>query len=191
MKFEIIEAEILACGALCVNDFSNAQKDILLVNVNNADLFANLLNFGARIHALNSSVERDRFADGVAFYDLAINLAVQKFDVIIDLQSKSVEHYGKLLKDSGILIVDLERLESSAIAAKNADFNVLMPMRIYDNGREKYYLFASNKFHPIADFSLQKLDMCEGLKYCNARVYEAVFAMPNYVREKLKGSVRN
>ena len=191
MDFDIIEAEILACGALCVNDFSNAQKDILLVNVDNAELFENLLHFGARIHALNSSVERDRFAGGVAFYDLAINLAVQKFDAIIDLQSKEVGHYQKLLKNSGILIVDLERLESSAITAKNATFNVLMPMRLQDSGREKYYLFASNKFHPIADFSLQKLDMCEGLKHCNARVYEAVFAMPNYVRENLRGVARN
>lgn len=191
MKFEIIEAEILACSALCVNDFNNAQKDILLVNVNNAELFGNLLNFGARIHALNSSVERDRFAEGVAFYDLAINLAVQKFDAIIDLQNKSVEHYQKLLKNSGILIVDLANLERENITQKGADFNVLMPMRIQDSGREKCYLFASNKFHPIADFSLQKLDMCEGLKYCNARVYEAVFAMPNYVRENLRGVARN
>ena len=87
--------------------------------------------------------------------------------------------------------MDLERLESTAITAKNAHFNVLMPMRLQDSGVEKYYLFASNKFHPIADFSLQKLDMCDGLQYCNARVYEAVFAMPNYVRENLRGVVRN
>lgn len=191
MDFDIIEGEILACAGLCVNDFSNAKKDILLVNVNNAELFTNLLNFGARICALNSSVNRDRFASGVEFYDLAINLAVQKFDLIIDLQNKSAEHYQKLLKNNGILIVDLVHLERENITQKGLSCNIIMPMRIQDNGQIKYYLFASNKFHPIADFSLQKLDMAENLRYCNAKIYEAVFAMPNYIKDDLRGIAQN
>ncbi|MGX2983108.1 hypothetical protein [Helicobacter sp. 23-1045] len=191
MDFNIAESEILACAGLCVNDFGSAQKEVLLVGVENAEIFNSLLKFGAKIHALNSSVERDRFAEGVEFYDLAINLKVQKFDLIIDLKSANTEHYQKLLKNNGILIVDLRDLSKDEILQKKADFVVLMPFRVQECGREKCYLFASNKFHPLADFSLQKLDMCGDLQFCNARIYEGCFAMPNYVKSALKGVVRN
>lgn len=190
MNFQIAESEILACASLCVNDFKDKKKDVLLVNADNLELFKMLLNFGANIHALNASVERESLA-GVAFYDLAINLKITQFDAIIDLKSKSVEHYKKLLKPSGVLIVDLDALERAKIAEKKADFNVLMPFTIVESGIQKNYIFASSKFHPIADFSLQKLDMVEGLQYCNARVYEAAFALPNYIKTALKGVVRN
>lgn len=193
MNFQIAESEILAVAGLCVNDFKNEKKDILLVNVDNLELFKMLLKFGTNIYALNASVERESLegSEGVAFYDLAINLKITQFDAIIDLKSKSVEHYKKLLKPSGILIVDLEALERAKIAEKKADFNVLMPFKIAESSIQKYYIFASNKFHPIADFSLQKLDMLDGLQYCNARVYEACFALPNYIKTELKGVVRN
>lgn len=200
IDFEIIEAEILACGALCVNDFNNEAKDILLTNTSNKKLLDMLLRFNVRLHCVgfeSSVISEFSTNECVNFYDLAINLKVQKFDAIIDLQNKSVEHYGKMLKDSGILIVDLERLESSAIIHKNAHFNVLMPFCLPINFSNlgdfgtKYYLFMSNKFHPIADFSLQKLDMLENLQYSNAKVYEAAFALPNYIRDKLKGVVKN
>lgn len=193
MNFQIAESEIIAVASLCVNDFKDEKKDVLLVNADDMELFKMLLKFGANIHALNASVERESFKNiaGVAFYDLAINLKITQFDAIIDLKSKSVEHYKKLLKPSGILIVDLEALERAKIAEKKADFNVLMPFKIAESGIQKNYLFASSKFHPIADFSLQKLDMVEGLQYCNARVYEAAFALPNYIKTALKGVVRN
>lgn len=193
MNFQIAESEILAVAGLCVNDFKNEKKDILLVNVDNLELFKMLLKFGANIYALNAGVKRESLesTEGVAFYDLAINLKITQFDAIIDLKSKSVEHYKKLLKPSGILIVDLEALERAKIAEKKADFNVLMPFKIAESGIQKYYIFASNKFHPIADFSLQKLDMIDGLQYCNARVYEAAFALPNYIKTELKGVARN
>lgn len=193
MNFQIVESEILAVAGLCVNDFKNEKKDILLVNVDNLELFKILLKFGANIYALNAGVERESLesVEGVAFYDLAINLKITQFDAIIDLKSKSVEHYKKLLKPSGILIVDLEALEREKIAEKKVNFNVLMPFKIAESSIQKYYIFASNKFHPIADFSLQKLDMFDGLQYCNARVYEAAFALPNYIKTELKGVVRN
>ena len=190
MNFQIAESEILAVAGLCMNDFKDEKKDILLINADNLELFKMLLKFGANIYALNANVERENLA-GVAFYDLAINLKITQFDAIIDLKSKGVEHYKKLLKPNGILIVDLDAMERAKIADKRADFNVLMPFRLQFGGCEKNYLFASSKFHPIADFSLQKLDMMDGLQYCNARIYEAAFALPNYVRWKLKGVIRN
>lgn len=194
MNFQIAESEILAVAGLCVNDFKNEKKDILLVNVDNVELFKMLLKCGANIHALNANVKRENLAenaDKVAFYDLAIKLKINKFDLIIDLKNKDAEHYQKLLKNNGILIADLEALTRKNIAQKRLDFNVLMPFKIAESSTQKYYIFASNKFHPLADFSLQKLDMLDGLRFCNARVYEACFAMPNYVRTALRGVVRN
>lgn len=103
-----------------------------------------------------------------------------------------------MLKNNGILIVDLESLKRENIAQKNANFNVLMPFRLQSWGdndlrkwSEKYYLFASNKFHPIADLSLQKVDLLDDLQYCNAKIYEGAFALPNYLKTELKGVVRN
>lgn len=197
IDFDIIEAEILACATLCINDFNNDAKDILLTNTNNKKLIDMLLRFNVQLHCVgfeSSVVSEFSTNQNVAFYDLAINLKTNKFDAIIDLQNKGVEHYGKMLKNNGILIVDLEHLESSAIASKNANFNVLMPFRLpksFGDSHEKYYLFASNKFHPIADLSLQKLDLLENLQYCNAKIYESAFAMPNFVKNKLKDAVRN
>ena len=189
MDYEIAEAEILSTAAMCVNDFNNDKKEILLVNVNNTHLIDLLSHFNANIHALNS--KKADFASNVAFYDLAINIKVKRFDVIIDLQNQSVENYQKLLKTSGILLVDLSALKPDEILSKKADFNILMPFRIYENLTQKYYLFASNKFHPIADLSLQKLDLLENLQYCNERTYNAVYAMPNYIKTALRGIARN
>lgn len=193
MDFQIAESEILAVAGLCNNDFKNDKKDVLLVNVDNVELFKMLLKFGANIYALNANVERENFKNvaGVAFYDLAINLKINKFDLIIDLQNKDAKHYQKLLKNNGILIVDMESLTRENITQKRIDCNVLMPFKIAESSTQKYYIFASNKFHPLADFSLQKLDMLDGLRFCNARVYEACFAMPNYIKTALRGVVRN
>lgn len=200
MDFDMIEAEIIACVGLCVNDFNNETKDVLLTNTTNAELLKMLSQFNVRVHCVGANPmdfavnQNMNVADSIAkvtFYELAINLKVHKFDVIIDLQNKNMENYQKLLKNNGILIVDLELLTRDKIAKKNVNFNVLMPFKLQCDGYEKYYIFASNKFHPIADLSLQKLDLLENLQYCNAKVYEAVFAMPNYIKAELKGIVRN
>lgn len=203
MDFDRIEAEMIACATLCVNDFNNEIKDILLVNSNNVELLKMLTNFSVKVHYVGQNMANfmaDKSVNlsvksmaKIAFYDLAINLKVHKFDVIIDLKNSNAEHYQKMLKNNGILIVDLESLEAKNIAQKNANVNVLMPFRLqsFENDEKKYYIFASNKFHPIADLSLQKVDLFDDLQYCNAKIYEGAFALPNYLKAELKGVVRN
>lgn len=204
MDFDRIEAEMIACATVCVNDFNNETKDILLVNSANVELIKMLTRFSVKVHCVgtnranfianqSANLSAEEMAK-MAFYDLAINLKVHKFDVIIDLQNRSAENYQKMLKNNGILIVDLESLGAENISQKNANFNVLMPFRVQSWGSDeakKYYLFASNKFHPIADLSLQKVDLLDDLQYCNAKIYEGAFALPNYIKAELKGVVRN
>lgn len=229
IDFNVIEAEILACAGLCINDFNNEIKDILLVNSTNTELVKMLTKFHAKVHCVG--MKRESFGEGescgkkVAFYDLAINLKVHKFDLIIDLATKSAENYQKLLKDNGILIVNLADLRTISIKNLNLNLNIMMPFKILrgessaDLGADssdfsanrsadskdrtadfgdrsarfalKYYLFASNKFHPLADLSLQKLDLLDDLKYCNDKIYQATFAMPNLIKSALKGVARN
>lgn len=191
MDCEIIESELLSIATMCVNDFCFDKKDILLVGVKNEHLLRLLSSFNVNIYAINSHIKNANFSSNVAFYDLAIQLKVNQFDVIIDLQNSSVQHYKKLLKNNGILIVDLKALESNEILAKNANFNIIMPFKIHEKNIEKYYLFVSNKFHPIADLSLQKLDLLENLQYYNERTYTAAYAIPNYIKKSLQGVVRN
>lgn len=105
MDFDRIEAEMIACATVCVNDFNNEIKDILLVNSANAELPKMLTRFSVKVHCVGLS--SDNFGakqntnfdiKKVAFYDLAIKLKVHKFDVIIDLKNNSAENYQKNAK---------------------------------------------------------------------------------------------
>ncbi|MDE6886707.1 MAG: hypothetical protein K2P17_06695 [Helicobacteraceae bacterium] len=218
----IIEAEVVSCIALCINDFNYGKKEVLITNITNAVLLEFISSFsGVEVHYIGeiaSKINGDGFANNnidsknnsnkstdikaasiransktmemrnLQVYDFAINLRVNKFDVIIDLDNKTTKPYNELLKDNGIAIINLKDLESSSLdIIKEADFKIRMPFRIED----KYYLFLSNRFHPLADICLQKIDLLNDLKYYNAKIHEAVFALPNYRKEALKGIARN
>lgn len=197
MDFQIAESEILTIAVMCVNDFNygwHGKKDVLLCGVENVHLAFMLSKFEANIHAVNCAFKNTDFAKNarsMTFYEHAINLKINQFDVIIDLKSENVSHYKKMLKTNGILLCNLDALTADKITKKGADFLILMPLKIAESGIQKYYIFASNKFHPIADFSIQKLDLMEDLHYCNERVYNAVYAMPNYIKKAISGVVRN
>ncbi len=185
-----IEAELLSCIAICINDWNYGTKTILLNGINNIVLVEFLAQFrNLTIYYLNSQVNLS--LPNVRCYKKALDLPINQFDVIIDLDNKSTEAYSVLLKQSGILIINLAHLELHIESAKNtieqALFNIKMPFHI----NNKYYLFLSHRFHPLADISLQKIDMIDGLMYYNAKIGEAAFALPAYLKNALKGIVRN
>lgn len=178
---DLVEAEILSCVGLCVNDFSYNKKDVLVANSNNMELLRFLSSLNANIHYIGQNPK----LDNVKSYDLAIELKINQFDLIINLDNKTTKAYNQLLKPSGILLINLKGLDVDAI--KNAEFNIKMPFKC--EGRQ--YLFLSNHFHPLADISVQKIDMINGLEYYNIKIHEAAFAMPNYQKEALKGIIKN
>ncbi len=188
MDKDIIEAEFLACAGLCINDFYYGHKDILVLNTKNIKLLEFLNNLDCTIYYVG---DLDVKLEKVKVFNKAIDIKHNKFDLIIDLDNKSNEHYLPLFKDNTLLITNLASLETSLNIAldfiKNSNFAIRMPFKVIDT----YYLFLSNKIHPLADICLQKIDMLDNLQYYNAKMHEAAFAMPNYLKESLKGIARN
>lgn len=195
MDKNIIEAEFLVCVGLCVNDWNYKNKEILISNTNNIEIikFLSSLENSALNKVFIHYISKDSNLNlpNVKLHSKKIDLSLNKFDLIIDLDIKSMEYYSDLLKDSGILITSLSHLKNDLDSAKrdieNANFKIKMPFIVED----KYYLFLSNKFHPLSDFCLQKLDMIENLEYYNAKMHEAAFALPNYLKFSLQNIIKN
>lgn len=188
MDKNTIEAEFLSCAGLCVNDFNYGHKDVLILNCNNKKLLEFISKFNVSIHCIgNFGID----AKNIIFYDRAIDLKQNKFDLIIDLKNNTTEYFLNFFKENSVLIINLDNLESSLDTAINAikksNFSIRMPFKLCDN----YYLFLSNKIHPLADICLQKIDMLDGLEYYNAKIHEAAFAMPNYLKIAIKSVARN
>lgn len=71
-------------------------------------------------------------------------------------------------------------------------FNIVMPYFIpLQILNDKSFIFASKYYHPLAGMLLQKIDMLEGLRYYNADIHEAAFALPYELFAKLKGILKN
>lgn len=189
MDKNIIEAEFVACVGLCVNDWNYGSKDVLTLNTDNIALLSFLNTFPFRIHHIKKGDTPSLV--NVSVYSKAIELKSDDFDLIIDLDNKTTDFFEKLLKPNGVLIINLPNLQDDLESAKkcinNANFKIKMPFNV----ENKYYLFLSNKIHPLADICLQKIDMLENLKYYNAKMHEAAFALPNYLKNELKGIIKN
>ncbi|MDO7252583.1 spermidine synthase [Helicobacter cappadocius] len=134
-------------------------------------------------------------------YDRAIDLPVKKYDLIICLNQPNrheIDGISRMLSKEGILIFSTKHplLEfdsfKDSISSAGEFFNIVMPFFaplsiITDKG----FVFASKRYHPLADMLLQKIDMLEGLKYYNPDIHQASFALPNLLNEKLKGILKN
>ncbi|RAX51487.1 hypothetical protein CCY99_08935 [Helicobacter sp. 16-1353] len=193
MDKNVIEAEFLACVGLCVNDWNYGNKDALTLNTDNIALLSFLNTFPNlhTHHIKKNDISPLLPLENVKMYSKAIELRDSDFNLIIDLDNKTTDFFNKLLRPNGILIINLLHLEQDLQGAKkqidDADFKIKMPFKVENS----YYLFLSNSIHPLADICLQKIDMLEDLTYYNAKMHEAAFALPNYLKDYLKGVVRN
>ena len=179
-------AEILACVGLCVNDFNYDKKSVLVLKGEGGLLSTALLAF---LDSLKSSAVGEIRGEANPK-----SCGESRFDLIIDLSAQNPALLAKNLKENGIAIANLVSLEEDFEAAKSAilaacaaGFRVAMPFKALDS----YFLFLSNAFHPLADLCLQKADALDGLDYYNAKIHEAIFALPNYLKTALKGVARN
>ncbi|PAF44242.1 spermidine synthase [Helicobacter sp. 11S02596-1] len=134
-------------------------------------------------------------------YEKAIDLDVKKYDVIICLHRPNIHEIdgiSRMLSPDGILVFATKHplLEFADFEASILDagrfFGIVMPFFaplsiLTDRG----FVFASKKYHPLADMLLQKIDMLENLKYYNADIHQSAFALPNMLVSRLKGVLKN
>lgn len=192
MDKDIIEAEILSCVGFCVNDWNYGAKDILVLNTQNHKLLESLSRLpSVRIHYINKHGISLANMPNLTQYARAMDMKESEFDVVIDLENTATVMFHKLIKKDGILLTNLANLVENLEAAKAQiawnDFRIKMPFCV--EGR--YYLFCSNTMHPLADMCLHKIDMLRDLRYYNAKIHEAIFALPNYLKVALNGIARN
>jgi spermidine synthase len=54
------------------------------------------------------------------------------------------------------------------------------------------FTFASKKYHPIKDFSSERVDKFEGeFKYYNKRIHTGAFAIPSFMAKELKEFIKD
>lgn len=134
-------------------------------------------------------------------YSKALELPVKKYEFIVyegRPNRNELNGISQMLTKDGILIFitkhhlwEFEDFKNDLLEVGKF-FNIVMPYSIpLSIFNDKSFIFASKYYHPLADMLLQKIDMLEGLKYYNADIHEALFALPQELCIKLKGILKN
>lgn len=116
--------------------------------------------------------------------------------MLIDMHSSDEllwAHVQRLLGTEGLAVVHHPSLEEYApnevlLRRLGEYFKIIMPYHVGDGST---LLLASKEYHPTADVILQRSDLLEGQSYYNCDIHVAAFAMPNYIRRRYMGLVRN
>ncbi|PAF41882.1 spermidine synthase [Helicobacter sp. 11S03491-1] len=134
-------------------------------------------------------------------YQKAIDLEIKKYDLVICLNQPNkheIDGISRLLSKEGILIFatkhPLLEFDSFKMSLLNAGefFEIVMPFFApLSILADKGFVFASKRYHPLADMLLQKIDMLEGLKYYNADIHQGAFGLPHILLNQLKGVLKN
>lgn len=128
--------------------------------------------------------------------DAIRGLADDSFDVVLSEavadDAALLAHIARVSKEDALISMthpDLDDVEANTAVMKilGSYFKIIMP---YNVG-ESTLLFASKEYHPTADVILQRTDLLEGQQYYNCDIHQAVFAMPNYIRQAYLGVIRN
>lgn len=209
-KYLFMESELLAHLPLCVIP---QAKNVLLFNGFNLEIAHECLKHGVSVDYVQSDrkdldslidffphfrdiIEHQHFA----FFEKVIDLDIKKYDVIIAdtlLTKHQIDGLHRMLTSEGILILrnyhplleESEFIDSLANCA--SFFNIVMPFCIPLNIlNDKSYIFASKRFHPLADMSLQKIDLLPQLRYYNAHIHESIFTLPNFLFDKISNTAK-
>ena len=207
-RFASANSEMLAYIPYCVH---TAPKRALLCGTLNGEIayllssqglavdlvlphreaFETLSGFLPHYRELTSSPTiglHDKFLGLEAGYDLMINLAC--------LGQVEFQALAKLASKESILIFRLSNpyLEPSLaieeLALAREFFNVLMPF-VVSSLQTEFYVFASKRFHPLADLILQRSEMLEELEFYNANLHTSVFRFPRLIQNLLAPLVKN
>ncbi|WP_158655956.1 MULTISPECIES: spermidine synthase [unclassified Helicobacter] len=142
-----------------------------------------------------------RASRAFALYSKAIDLPLKKYDLIIHQSipnAHEIDGLQRMLSAQGILIARLphpylqEEAFAQILGAFGKFFGIVMPFfaplaLFSDQG----FVFASKATHPLADFCLHKCDMLKDLRFYNADIHQAVFALPSLLAQNLKGVIKN
>lgn len=209
-KYLFIESELLAHIPLCVIPEST---NVLIFDSLNAEIAFECLKHNVYVDYVQGDKKSfdslmsflPHFQEIVThkhfhFFEQIIDLDVKKYDVIIAdsvLAKHHIDALSRMLNHHGILIFRSHHplLEEAAFIDKIADctdfFRIVMPFSPFLSIlSDKSYIFASKKLHPTSDMILQKIDLLPNLRYYNAKIHESVFALPNFLYEKLKPITR-
>ena len=141
-----------------------------------------------------SNIDYVRSAD-----DESLDVIVSQATVDADFGA-FVAHVARVLRNDGLVVFELDSQMMDISALKESmteigkSFKIVMPFRVEAPsaiGGIKTFVLASKEYHPTADFILQRADLIDGLKFYNCDVHPAAFAMPNYIRNELRGIAKN
>ena len=103
-------------------------------------------------------------------------------------------HISRILKDDGIMLTrsfdmdfELEKYKDKILQIKDF-FRFVLPANSKDliaHYKKTSLIFASKKYHPLADLIVQKIDMLEGLNFYDDEVHKASFAIGKDLFKKL------
>ncbi|MDE5603878.1 MAG: spermidine synthase, partial [Helicobacter sp.] len=112
---------------------------------------------------------------------------------------ENYKSYYNLLSEDGIMIIKCPHLlldtQESIKTLKKLDdntFKIKMPFYtplFFD--MNDCYIFASKKYHPIADIILQRADMLEDLQYYHANLHLSAFTLPKALKKAFLGIAKN
>lgn len=123
------------------------------------------------------------------------------YDIILHQETPLSQEVSLLLENltpEGIMILRLQNLilhreSTRTYLTKIAPhFTILMPYTLpLSIITDQHYLFASRRFHPLADLNLQRADMLEGLSFYHALLHQSTFVLPRFLQESFKGILKN
>lgn len=118
-------------------------------------------------------------------YEQKTSFASESFDVVlVNSDSANKQELFRILKKDGILCMKLGKDVKKELLELGKFYRIVMP---YHN---MGLVFASNKYHPTADIILDKSDFLEDIKYYNADVHLASFAIYEAAKKELKGAIK-
>ncbi|RDU61748.1 spermidine synthase spee [Helicobacter sp. MIT 14-3879] len=208
-KFTYAQNEMLAYIPFCVHPM---PKRALVCGTLNCEIAYLLAKEGLEVDIIMPDKEAFYTLSGflphfkeitqsnrISLYDNFLSLKTTQYDIVIhlgEIKNNEFSALGKLANQESILIYRLHNLYlETNLALQTLDVakdfsHILMPFVVccLENN---FYIFASKKFHPLADLILQKSDMLENLHFYNANIHTSAFRLPNRIQNIIAPYVKN
>ena len=208
------EGELLAHIGACVLPLELQKINALIIDSFNLEIAYELTKHEANINFIQSDEKvLDSLISFLPHYmeeKKSINLLKGILDLPLEcnkgidllIHSKQVSRHEldgltKLLSQNSVFIspfnnpfLDREGFRAN-LASFGTFFNIVMPFFIPFESIDKFYIFASNSLHPLADLRLARADMLEDLDFYSPDIQQAAFSMSPRILKDFKGLIKN